>query len=114
MSTVELGVRMGISQSWASRLERGEVDETIRLGTLRRAAQALNCTLHYVLVPDEPLEDMVLRQAHHRATLELMSSDSSVRIASDATSEEEMDEWLEARTLELIDRQGLWLQSAPP
>ncbi len=114
MSTFQLGVRMGISQSRASRLERGEVDETIRLATLRRAARALNCTLCYVLVPDEPLEDMVVHQAHHKATLELMSSSSSLRVASDSAFGEEMDDWLEARALELVDHHSLWHQSSPP
>jgi predicted DNA-binding mobile mystery protein A len=107
MTTTELAKRMGISQSRASRLERAEVDETIRVATLRRAAQALNCTLHYVLVPNEPLADMVLRQAHLRATQELASSDSDIWV--DAPIDTPLkDEWLEAHILDLVDRRGLW------
>jgi predicted DNA-binding mobile mystery protein A len=108
MSTVELGQRMNISQPRASKLERAEVDETLRLSTLRRAAAALNCTLFYALVPNEPFEEMVLRQAHAKATQELMNSARHRSIASDSVLEEEMDEWLEMRTLDLVDRRGFW------
>jgi predicted DNA-binding mobile mystery protein A len=109
MSTVELGKRMDISQPRASRLERAEVEGTIRLSTLSRAAEALNCTLHYVLGPDEPLEDMVLRQADRKATLEQERFEANLRVGSDARFEEEVAEFLEVRTLELVDSRGLWL-----
>ena len=105
MSTAELGQRMAISQQRASRLERAELDGTIRLATLKQAAKALNCSLFYVLVPDEALEETVVRQAHRKATEELQ--EASVPIDEDA------DEWLEVRTLELVDRRGLWLQGLP-
>ncbi len=98
---------MGVSQTRASRLERAEVDETIRLSTLRRAGEALNCTLYYVLVPDEPFEDMVLRQAHAKATQELSPSDAERWVDAPLVAPG-ADEWLEVRTLELIDRRGLW------
>jgi hypothetical protein len=90
-----------------------EIDETIRLSTLRRAAVALNCSLYYVLVPDEPLEDAVLRQAHGRAVRELINSDSHPWDASDPSFEEENEGWLEARTLELVDHRGLWHPISP-
>jgi predicted DNA-binding mobile mystery protein A len=106
MSTPELAARMHISASRASRLERAEVDDALQISTLRRAAAALNCRPFYVLVPDEPLEDMVLRQAYRKASEELLPS-ASPESAWTAT-EEEIEEGLEARTLELIDRRGLW------
>jgi predicted DNA-binding mobile mystery protein A len=103
MSTVELAKRMAISQPRASRLERGEIEGTIRLSTLRRAAEALNCTLHYVLVPDEPLEDAVLRQADRKATQELDLYQADPGVGSTAGHA------LEVRILELVDSRGLWL-----
>lgn len=109
MSTVELAKRMAISQPRASRLERGEIEGTIRLSTLSRAAEALNCTLHYVLVPDEPLEHTVLRQADRKATEELGLYEANLRVGSAARFEEEIAELLEVRTLELVDSRGLWL-----
>jgi predicted DNA-binding mobile mystery protein A len=43
--------RMGISQPAAVLLERSERMETIKIGTLRRAAAALECELVYAFMP---------------------------------------------------------------
>jgi predicted DNA-binding mobile mystery protein A len=109
MSSPELAQRMSISSSRASQLERAEVEDALQLSTLRRAAAALNCRLCYVLVPVEPLEDMVLRQAYRRAEEELSLS-LPVAPGLHAT-DGEIEEWLETRTLELIDHGGLWRQN---
>ncbi|HEY6472487.1 MAG TPA: helix-turn-helix domain-containing protein, partial [Acidimicrobiales bacterium] len=71
MSKVEWAERMEVSAARAGRLERAEVKGSLQLSTLSRAAKALNCRLLYVLVPDEPLEDMVFRQAYLKAADEL-------------------------------------------
>lgn len=71
MTTGEPGQRMGITQSRVSQLERSEQLGSIRLDTLERAARALNCQVRYVFVPNEPLEDMVQRQARLRAQAEV-------------------------------------------
>ena len=67
MSQYELGQRMGVSQPRVAQLERAEASGSIQLSTMRNAAAALGCSLWYVLVPDEPLELMVQRQALHVA-----------------------------------------------
>lgn len=56
MSTYELSRKMGVSQPRVAQLERAEVTGTIQLRNLMRAAEALDCSLCYVLVPREPLE----------------------------------------------------------
>lgn len=109
MSSPELAQRMSVSSSRANRLERAEVDDLLQLSTLRGAAAALNCRLCYVLVPVEPLENMVLRQAYRRAEEELSLS-LPVAPGPNA-SEGAKEEWLETRTLELVDHGGLWRQN---
>jgi len=67
MSTAQLGARMGVSQPRVTMLEHGEAAGSITLKTLQRAAEALNCTLVYALVPNEPLEQMVRERAQRVA-----------------------------------------------
>ncbi len=55
--------RLGISQPSVTHLEQSEARGTIELATLRRVAQALDCTLVYALVPNKPLETMVRDRA---------------------------------------------------
>lgn len=109
MSTPELADRMSVSQQRAWKLEQSEVDGSLRLSTLRRAAEALNCRLLYVFVPEEPLEDMVLRQAELKAQQELVLV-FPFETDRDALGEASVER-VEARALELIDRQGLWRSS---
>ena len=56
MSTAQLAKRLGIKQPSLVALEQSEAKGTIELATLRRVAEALDCTLVYALVPNKPLE----------------------------------------------------------
>ena len=51
MTSAYLAKRLGITLSTATRLELSEAEDRITLATLRRAAEALDCELHYALVP---------------------------------------------------------------
>jgi predicted DNA-binding mobile mystery protein A len=63
MSTVQLARRLRVKQPSVIDLERSEAKGTIELDTLRRAAAALDCTLVYALVPNQPLETAVRDRA---------------------------------------------------
>jgi predicted DNA-binding mobile mystery protein A len=64
MSTAQLAKRLGIKQPSLVDLEQSEAKGTIELATLRRVAEALDCTLVYALVPHKPLEAIVRNRAH--------------------------------------------------
>jgi len=63
MTASELGVRLGVADSSVRSLEEKEMSGGIRLTSLRRAAEALDCTLVYAFIPNESLEGTVRRQA---------------------------------------------------
>jgi predicted DNA-binding mobile mystery protein A len=109
MSTYELGRRMGITHSRVCQLELGEVEGSIRLSTLRRTAEALDCRLVHVLVPNEPLEQMVHRQALRKAASVLAAASPPIPGAGDQIGgASEQSDRLAAMTYDLIDRRGLW------
>ena len=109
MSTFDLASRMGLSASRVKQLERAETDGSIRLSQLRRLAGALGCQLQYVILPRESLEEMVRRQARHKASQKLAGRssldcpDENPTLVVEAMSEE-----FRARVHDLIDRRGLW------
>src|ERR1700732_4935282 len=75
MSTAQLAKRRGIKQPSLVALEQSEEKGTIELATLRRVAQALDCTLVYALVPNKSLEATVRARARaflrrHRGPVE--------------------------------------------
>lgn len=71
MTTTQYADRLGVSQPRVSALEKGEIEDTVTLATLRRAAEALDCTLVYAIVPNRPLEEMVSERAHSLAATQL-------------------------------------------
>jgi predicted DNA-binding mobile mystery protein A len=63
MTTAQLAKRLGVKQPSVVAMEQSEVKGTIELATLRRVAEALDCTFVYALVPKKPLEAMVRERA---------------------------------------------------
>ena len=92
MTTEQLAMRVGVRQPSIVALEQSEAKGTIALATLRRAAEALDCTLVYALIPRKPLEATVRDRARaflrrRRAAIEhsmLLEDQSVSRKAHDA------------------------------
>jgi predicted DNA-binding mobile mystery protein A len=80
MSTVQLARRMGVSQPSVVGMEQSESLGRIQLDTLHRAAEALQCRLVYVLVPNEPLESMVQKRARKIAEGYLNATEHSMKL----------------------------------
>ena len=63
MTTAQLAKRLGVKQPSVVAMEQSEAKGTIELATLRRVAEALDCTLVYAIVPNKPLETTVRDRA---------------------------------------------------
>jgi predicted DNA-binding mobile mystery protein A len=72
MTSAELGQRLAITASGLRKLQQAEAADAIRLATLRRVAEALDCELNYALVPRQPL-----RQMRRQQTLRLARANAS-------------------------------------
>ena len=97
MSSQQLAKRLGVKQPSVVALEQSEAKGTIELATLRRVAEALDCTLVYALVPNQPLETIVRDRARillrRRAPVEhsMLLEDQAV---SAKDSEARLDEFV--------------------
>lgn len=108
MSTTELAKRLGRSQQTISDLERSEEQGTIKIETLRRAGDALDCDLVYFLVPRASLEASVNQQARRKAARHLGLVSHHSRLEDQAVGEEDLAIELADLARQLIDRRGLW------
>lgn len=108
MSGAELGSRLGVRQSTVDQLERSEANETIKLESLRRAADALDCDLVYALVPRSSLDATVQAQGRRVAARRISAVAHHMRLEDQAVDERDADVQLNALAAELIDRRGLW------
>jgi predicted DNA-binding mobile mystery protein A len=108
MSTAEMASRLHVSQQAVSELEQNEQDDAIKLATLRRAADALECDLVYALVPRAPLDDMVLAQARRQARRRLAQVGHHSRLEDQVVSAADDAAQVEDLADDLVDRRGLW------
>ena len=80
LGTGQLARRMGAHQPWVLQLEKAEVSGAVTLASLKKAADALGCDFVYGIVPREPLENMVRKQAEHTARIEFKSVSHSMAL----------------------------------
>lgn len=110
MTTAQLGKRIGVTQSRAFDIERGEVSGKLTLESLERAAHALDCRLVYALIPRQPLESLVEERALQRARNKLKSTTHSMALEDQRVNAE--DEEFQVRELakRLLEKSGsaLW------
>ena len=111
MTTRQLAQRIGKVHSAVVEMEKSEARDSISLATLRQAAEALDCTLVYALVPNRPIDDIrraraanvasqQLARASHTMALENQSLD---RAAQDAERERLIDALLRGSPARLWD-----------
>ncbi len=68
MSARTLGERIGLSQPRIALMEKGEVDGSISIKTLEKAAQGLGCRVVFALIPESgTLQEMREKQALKKA-----------------------------------------------
>jgi predicted DNA-binding mobile mystery protein A len=63
MTAADLAARMGVTGPAVRSLEKKEMDGGTRLSSLRRAAEAMDCTFVYAFIPNSTLQQTVERQA---------------------------------------------------
>jgi predicted DNA-binding mobile mystery protein A len=108
MTAEQLGERMGITQPSVKRLELSEAEGTIQLSTLRRAAEALNCEVIYVLVPRKTLQETYDEAARAVARQQFGRVSHSMALEDQAVDDEEEDERLRRYIAEELDPREIW------
>lgn len=107
MSVTDFARRMGVSRQRASQIELAEVDGSITLGTLRRAAEALDCTLVYAVVPNESLDQLVHERAKSLAERDVGRVHQTM-LLEDQGSPEDEKRLVSELAEDLQDSRRLW------
>jgi predicted DNA-binding mobile mystery protein A len=114
MAAAHLAARLGVTTSTVTRLETSEADDTISLGTLRRAAEALGCELRYALIPKQSLADTLESRAMSLARQQMAAVSHSMALEAQSTSRETVELQTRALAEELLkgSRRALWRESS--
>lgn len=110
MTGPQLARRMGVSQPTVSALEKREASYKITFQSLMRAAEALDCTVIYAVVPNDSLKEMVETQSRRRAQALVESVTHTMLLEDQRPSEVARKRQVKQTIRELIDElsSDLW------
>jgi predicted DNA-binding mobile mystery protein A len=108
MTENQLATRLRIRRATVHDIEASEARGSISIDTLRRAAEALDCTVVYALVPRQSLEQMVLTRAREVAGKEMASLDQTMALEKQSVEPAEREAQIDAYLREEINLRRLW------
>lgn len=108
MSGTQLGRRLGISPQSVDAIEKSEANGTIKIETLRRAAEAVDCTLVYALVPNASLQQAVETRARTIALRDLNRVGHTMKLEAQEVGNGEIEEQIEDYIRQYVRDRDLW------
>jgi len=108
MTGVQFARRLEIKPQSVDALEQSEASGSIQLRTLRRAAEALDCTLVYALVPNDSLENSVRERARKIALRDLGRVAHTMKLEAQETADGATDERIHAYIRDNVKERDLW------
>ena len=108
MRGVQFARRLGIRPQSVETLEKSEASGSIQLKTLRRAAEALECTLVYALVPNKSLEEAVRERAYKIAVRDLGRVAHTMKLEAQGTGDADMEARIDAYIRDVLKGRDLW------
>jgi predicted DNA-binding mobile mystery protein A len=108
MTGVQFAKRLRIRPQSVEALEKSEANGAIQLKTLRRAAEALDCTLVYALVPKDSLSAMVDARARELAMRDLGRVAHTMKLEAQGTGDSDLEARVAAYIREVLKDRDLW------
>lgn len=102
MTAVQFARRLKVSQPRITKLEKAELDGTLSIASLKKAADALNCDLVYALVPRRPLDQLVNDRAKAKAAALVSRVNHTMTLENQAVANESLAATRDALAAELI------------
>jgi predicted DNA-binding mobile mystery protein A len=105
MSSKQLAARLGVSAPRITALEKSEVEETVTLASLRRAAEALDCALVYSFVPKGSFEEVLQTRARRIAAEIIGKVDHTMRLEAQNLQSDKLNEEIENLAAQILREQ---------
>jgi predicted DNA-binding mobile mystery protein A len=108
MSGPQLAARLGVRAQTVDAIERSEATGSVQLNTLRRAAEAMDCTLVYALVPRSSLDAAVTARARRIAVDDLDRVAHTMRLEAQDTGDADLEARIEDYIRDVLKPRDLW------
>lgn len=108
MTGPQFAARLKITPQSVADIEKSEATGSIQLKTLSRAAEALDCTLVYALVPKTSLEGAVEARARRIAMKDLQRVAHSMKLENQSVDDADLEDRIAAYVRDVINDRDLW------
>ncbi|MEW5964541.1 MAG: mobile mystery protein A [Pseudomonadota bacterium] len=108
MTGPQFAARLNIKPQSVADIEKSEATGSIQLKTLNRAAEALDCTLVYALVPKQSLEGAVQSRARRIAMKDLARVAHTMKLEDQGVDDAALEERIAAYIQDVIKDRDLW------
>lgn len=108
MSSQQLARRVSLRSQSIDDWEKAEANGSIQLKTLRRAADALDCTLVYALIPKSSLESIVQSRARNIAVRDLKRVSHTMKLENQATEVGDQSARIDEYIREHVKDRDIW------
>lgn len=102
MTVMQLAKRLGTKGSRITEIEMRELNGGITLRSLMKTAEALNCKLFYVLIPEKPLQTIVEEQAKKQIIKNSKSVCQSMELEGQGLDDDRMKDFIEVQAEEML------------
>lgn len=103
MSIAQVAQRMSVTRVRILEFEKAEEDNRITLGSLKRVAEAMNCTLIYAIVPKSgTITELAERQAREEASKRVLSVEHNMALENQAPGN--VNQLIEDETKRILNR----------
>ena len=108
MTGPQFAARLSIKPQSVADIEKSEATGSIQLKTLSRAAEALDCTLVYALVPKTSLEGAVQSRARRIAMKDLARVAHTMKLEDQGVDDAALEQRIAAYVRDVIKDRDLW------
>jgi predicted DNA-binding mobile mystery protein A len=108
MSSKQLASRVSLRSQTIDDWEKAETNGSIQLKTLRRAADALDCSLVYALVPKTSLENAVRSRARKIAIRDLKRVAHTMRLEDQGTDDSDLEAQIDEYIRDTLKDRDIW------
>ena len=108
MTTTQLAKRIGVSQPRVFAMEKNE--KNIKISTMERIADALDCDFIYAIVPREKFDDIIYKQAQKKAKKILTKFNKNTELKNQLAEKDVLDTILKDIVKDLLYKNArkLW------
>lgn len=100
--------RTNITKSELYRIERAEVDGTLTLNTLKKMAKAMDCDLHYVVVPRGSVQSVLEQKAYQHAKRLVGQASTQMQLEAQTVVDEKTELQIQLLANQLISEMPDW------